>query len=103
MDDAARMRVGHGLTDLLKDGEPARQVRGRQEFGQGASLDELHAEEGSSIRQLAQLMDRSDARMLELAHDLRLFEEALAQAGVFRTRPQQNLDGQTAVKIGSVG
>ena len=87
MDHAAGVRVGHRLADLEEDPQHARLIGGRigprvQEIGQGAALDQLHREVGAAVGEGAQLVDRHDARMLQLAGDLRLLDEAADQLGV---------------------
>ena len=71
-----------------------------QQRGQGAALDQLHGEVGPAVAELAQLVDRHDARMLELAADLRLLDEAADQLGIVVVLFEQDLDGQVAAQVG---
>ena len=87
VDHAPRVGVGHRLATCSKIAQEPRQVVGRvlpvgQQRGQGAALDQLHREEGPAVGEGAQLVDRHDARVLELAADLRLLDEAADQLGV---------------------
>ena len=56
--------------------------RAAEQLGQRLPLDQLHAEERPAVGEGAQLVDRHDARVLELAADLRLLDEAADQVGV---------------------
>ena len=53
-----------------------------QQRGQGAALDQLHGEVGPAVGEGAQLVDRDDAGVLELAADLGLLDEPADQLGV---------------------
>ena len=46
-----------------------------QQRGQGAAADQLHRDIEPAVGKLAQLVDRDDPRMLELAADLRFLDE----------------------------
>ena len=81
-----------------------RQVLGRtrpfgQQFGQGAALDELHREIRPAVDERAQLVDRDDAGVLQLAADLGLLDEPADQLGVLAMRLEQDLDGQVAAEV----
>ena len=99
------MGVGHRLADLLEDRQEPRQVvgrgrRARQQGGQGPALDQLHGEEGPAVGEGAQLVDRHDAGVLELAADLRLLDEPAEDLGVVAVLLQEDLDGQVAAQVG---
>ena len=69
MNHAPRVRVRHRLTDLLEDAQkPGPFLAGVlaifQQPGQRLTLDQLHAEKRPLVRELAQLVDRSDPWML---------------------------------------
>ena len=87
VDHAAGVGVGHGLGDGLEDRqEPGAVVVGLlavlQQLGKRVPLDQLHGEEGPEVGEGAQLVDRHDARMLELAADLGLLDEPAHHGGV---------------------
>ena len=105
MDHAPGVGVGHRLADLLEDPQEPRAVGlGRrpvgQELGQGAALDQLHREVRPGVGESTQLVDRHDARVLELAGDLRLLDEPADQLGLVAVRLEQDLDGQVAAEVG---
>jgi hypothetical protein len=84
---AARVRVGKRLAHLQEGAQEARQVsRGSlsEQLGQGAALDQLHAEEGPAVGQPADGVDRRDAGVLELPGEARLVHEAAFQLWHFR-------------------
>ena len=104
MDDAASMGVGHRLADLFEDPEESGPllVRGPafvQQGRQGAALDQLHGEIGPAVTQRSQLVDRDDPRVLELAADPGLLDEAPDQLGAVAVFLQQHLDGQVAAEV----
>jgi hypothetical protein len=108
VDDAARVGERHRLTDLLEDGQEARQVgRGAgplpEELGEGAALHQLHGEEGPAVVQPADLDDGHDAGVLQPAGDLRLLQEAALQVGAPTKLLAQHLDGQVAAQVGVGG
>ena len=99
------MRVGDRLADVLEDAQESRQVgRGEcafpQQGGQGAALDQLHGEVGTAVAEVADLVDRRDARMLELSGDLRFLDEASDEIGVIPVPVEQDLDGEVAAQVG---
>jgi hypothetical protein len=69
MHDPAGVGESDGLAHLLEGAQQPRQVGrpvGRGEFvGQGAAADELHGQERPAVGQLAQGVDRRDARVRE--------------------------------------
>ena len=105
MDHPPGMGVGDRLADLLEDrratGAGRRPGRLRlQQRGEGAPLDQLHREEGPAVGERAQLVDRHDPGVLELAADLRLLDEPADQVGVVAVLVQEDLDGQVAPQVG---
>ena len=62
-------------------------------------MDQLHGEVGSAVGERAQLVDRNDARVLELAADLGLLEEASAKGGVVLVMLEEDLDGQLPAEV----
>jgi hypothetical protein len=80
VDHPLRVGIGHRLGDLLEDPQEPGQVVGRrralgQQGREGAAADQLHREERPMILQSAQVVDRDDAGVLELAADLCLLDE----------------------------
>ena len=80
MDHASGVGVADGLADLLEGGEQAAAVGGRvgavaEDRVEGAALDQLHGQEGAAVGQRAEVVDRRDAGVLELAGDPRLVDE----------------------------
>ena len=63
------------------------------------ALDQLHGEVGTLVGELAQFVDRHDARVLQLAADLGLLDETPPQLGVVLVRRQQHLDGNVAAQV----
>ena len=97
--------VGHRLADLLEDREEPRPVVGRaparrQQRRQGAAPDQLHREERPAVGEAPQLVDRDDARVLELAADLRLLDEPADHLGVVAVLLPEDLDGEVAAEVG---
>ena len=103
--------VADGLANRLEDGQPA---CGGAAVGQwvgpifqdrveGVSLDELHRQEGPAIGESADLVDRRDAGVLQLASDPRLTEEALGRYRIGCVSLGQQLDGDVAIQGGVAG
>src|SRR5215471_16677950 len=97
MDDAVGVGVGHGLADLLKDGQEARQVvvgprTLLKQLSKRLSLDQLHDEKRPAIVKAAHVVDRDDAGMLQLTEDLRLFQESRFEIGPAAVLSPQDLD-----------
>ena len=65
-----------------------RRLRVGQQVRQGASLDQLHGEEGPVVSERTQLIHRHDAGMLELAADLGFLDEPPDQVGTFAKVPR---------------
>ena len=90
MDHVAGVRVGHRLADLLEDLQEPRQVISRSIPARRSSsasvwpFDQLHGEVRPAVAEGAQLVDRHDPRVLQLAADLRLFHEPPDQVGICR-------------------
>ncbi len=104
MDHAARVGVGHRLAHLLEDREIPRPVLRRvrpafEQGGQGAAPDQLHGDVEPGVGKPAQLVDRDDARVLELAGDLGLLDEATDHLGAVAVLLQDDLDGHVAADI----
>ena len=104
MDHALRMGVGHGLADLLEDGEeagaflvgtPSRRQQGRQR----AAPHQLHRDEHPAVGQTPQLVHRDDPRVLELPADLRLLDEPPDHLGMVAVFLAHHLDGQVAAEV----
>jgi hypothetical protein len=83
VDHALVVGVGHGFADLEHHSEHARLapalaflIQERQDLAQAPPLDQLHREVEASRGVEAELVDRDDAGMVELAGDLGLLEEA---------------------------
>jgi hypothetical protein len=72
-------------------------------MGQGLALDQFHGQEGPTVGQDADFVDRWDAGMLQLPGDLGLRTKAPFQVGVVSVRRQQDLDGQGTVQVGIAG
>lgn len=100
MDDAVRMRESHGLADFLKDaqkiGQRARLLR---VLIQPAALHEFHYVKNAAIRQLADVVYRHDARMLELRDDARFAQHAGRQVAG-RVGRVQDFQSHLAPKLG---
>ena len=104
VDHALRVGVGDRLADLLEDGEEPRPVlvgasSRRQERRQRAAPHQLHRDEQPAVGQPAQLVDRHDARVLELPADLRLLDESPDHLGVVAMFLADHLDGQVAAEV----
>jgi hypothetical protein len=90
---------------LLEHLEEARQVVGRaaalaQQGGEVAAADEFHGEVQAAAGVAADLVDGHDAGVLQLAADLRLFEEATADVGAVAGRIVEHFQGQLATEVG---
>ena len=108
VDDVVRVGVGERLADLLEDGrEPAalgRRVGPRlQQPVEGGALDELHGQEGPAVGQRAEVVDRRDGGVLQLAGDAGLVGEAAGGGGVGAVLLLQHLDGDFAAERGVGG
>ena len=126
VDHAAGMRIRHRLAYLLEDAEEAREfvvgwvqptgyakvfgarIGGlhppygfalRQQCRQGSALDQLHGEVWTPVGKCAQLVDRHDTRMLQLAADLRFLDKAVQDVGIAVVRLEHDLDGQVTAQI----
>ena len=104
MDHAATVGIGHRLAHLLEDREIPRPVlaRGRpvfEEGGQGPAPDQLHGDVKPRVGKPAQLVDRDDSRVLELAGDLRLLDEPADHLGVVAVLFQEDFDGHVAADV----
>ena len=74
--------------------------RAASKLGEGLAPDQLHGEERPAVGEGAQLVDRHDARVLELAADLRLLDEAADHLGAAAEVVAQDLDGNVAAQVG---
>ncbi len=105
MDHPPGVRIGRGLRHRLEDAQEPRTVRRHapprvQEGGERVALDQLHAEERPPVGERAQLIDRHDPRVLELAADLRLLDEPPDDLGVAPQVVAQDLDRHVAAEVG---
>ena len=105
VDHPSGVRVGHRLRHLLEDAQGPRQPVGRrrpggQQLREGLAPDQLHREERPAVGEGAQLVDRHDARVLELAADLRLLDEAADHLGAAAEVVAEDLDGDVAAEVG---
>ncbi len=106
VDHAAGVGVGDGLGDGLEDRQEAGPVvvgavaRSSSNSRQGVALDQLHGEEGPEVGEGAQLVDRHDAGVLELAADLGLLDEAADHVGVVAEVVAQDLERDVAAEVG---
>src|SRR5581483_2732423 len=66
---------------------------------QGPALDELQGEIRAAVGEGAQLVDRDDPRVLQLAADLRLLDEPTEHPRVVAVPLQEDLDGQVAAEV----
>jgi hypothetical protein len=88
------MGVCDRLAHLLeRGGQPAPVGSlGGEQVGQGPPLDQLHDQERPAVRQPADLVDRGDARVLELGGDPGLAQEPFGSRAVGREPGVQELD-----------
>ena len=63
------------------------------------ALDQFHAEKQPVIDELAELVDRDDARVLQLAADLGFFDEPLDDFRVIFMGIEQDLDCEVATEV----
>ena len=101
--DTAHVRVGERLADVFEDRQERASIAGRrlplgELFRQGLALDEFHAEERLAVDH-AEVIDRHDAGVLELAADLRLFDEALQNLWSVLVLLVQELHGDVAAEV----
>ena len=99
MDHSPCMDVGHGLADGFEDGKktghfPRHVAPLAKQFGQGAALHELHGEEGTTVGESTQLVNRHDPRVLELTGNLRLLDEAARQLRYIPVGFEQDFHGE---------
>ena len=104
VDHPPGVRVGDRLGDVEEDRQEPGMVARRvgplvHHLGQGPALDQLHGEVGPPVGEGAQLVDRDDAGVLELAGDLGLLDEAAEQLGVAAVAFQEHLDGEVAAQV----
>ena len=69
-----------------------------QDRGERAALDQLHGEE-RPLAEAADVVDGHDARVLELAADLRLLDEAAGDLRAIEVLLEEDLDGQLAAQL----
>ena len=108
MDDAAGVGVGDGLADLLEGGDEPTAVGGRvgpvaEHRVEGPPLDQLHGQERPAVGQGAEVVDRRDAGVLELAGDPGLVDEPTRQQRPGGEPLLQDLDGHLAAEGAVVG
>ena len=99
--------VGHRLADRFEDPQQPRAIgvpigAAGEHLGEGLAPDQPHGDVGPAIGEGAQLVDRDDPRMLELAADLRLFDEPTDHLGLVAELLAQHLDRQVATQVGIV-
>src|SRR5262245_53717679 len=71
---------------------------GGQQVVQGAALDQLHGEEGAAVGQGTQVVNRRDARVLQLGGDAGLVGEPAGDGRVGRVAVLEQLDGHVPVE-----
>ena len=64
------------------------------------ALHQLHREERPTVLEAAQLIDRDDPRMLQLAADLGFLNETADQTRIVAVLLEQDLDGQVPAEVG---
>ena len=104
MDDPSAVGVGHRLADLLEDREELHPILGGasarlEQRRQGAAPDELHRDEQPAVGEAAQLVDRRDPGVLELAADLGLLDEPADHLGVVAVLLPDHLDGEVPAEV----
>ena len=96
-------RLGHADEDRQEPGMVARRVGPLgQDLGQGPAFDQLHGEVGATVGEGAQLVDRDDAGVLQLAADLGLLDEPADKLGLVAVRFQKHLHGEVSAEVGVV-
>ena len=91
MDDAVRVREGDRLADAKEDAELLGEAAARRHPAiEAIAADPLHRVEQPAVRQLAEIVDRHDAGVLEPGEDARL-------VGVLR-QALDDLEGDLAVQ-----
>ena len=105
VDHPLAVGVGQRLAHLLEHLKEARQVAGRrvallEQDRQRLAFHQLHGEVGPVVGKTTGLVDGHDAGMLQLAADLRLFQETLHGAGIVVVVFQQDLDGEFTAQFG---
>ena len=101
VDNITRVRVGHGVTDLRKDTQEILTTLGRvpalaQKTRERFALDHLHGKVRTTPLEEADLVDRDDARVLQLPRDLTLREEATAHAVMIAQLLAEHFEGNVA-------
>ena len=104
VNDALRVGVGHRLANGLPDLEEAHAIlldrlAPREHRRERPPLDQLHREERTLIGHQPQLVDRHDARVLQLAADLRFFDESLEDFGALGELGVGDLDRDVATEL----
>ena len=95
--------IRHRLRHLQGDGQQAGPIGRRvgpfaEDRRERLALDQLHGEEGP-VAEAADVVDRHDAGMLQLAADLRLLDEALGHVGAVGVPLQEHLDREVAAEV----
>jgi len=100
MDDAAAVRERDGVARPQEDLEEAAKViaAALEPRRERLALDELHRELGRRLR-VVEVVDRDDVRVIELAGDARLVEEALALVWMIAQRPIHHLERDVPLEV----
>ena len=100
VDHAARVGVSDRLRHLLEHGEEVDAMRvGIESLRERPSLDQLHREARTPVRLKTEAVDRHDAGVLELAADLRFFDEPLDHVLAVEELRTQDLERNVAIEI----
>ena len=107
VDDVVGVGVRHRLADLLEDRHEPAAVGRRvgpafEQLVEGLALDQLHGQERPAVGQRAEVVNRRDGGVLQLAGDAGLVGEAAGRPGFGAVLLLQHLDGDFAAE-GGVG
>lgn len=101
MDHAMRMGIRDSFRNFLEDGDHPATCFCRSifdQFRQCFPANELHRQEGPTIRQRSDMMDRRNAGMLKLTGDSSFFKKPPRRWSIERVIFLENLDGNFAMK-----
>ena len=101
---APSVGVGHCLANLLEDGEETSPIGSRapprrEQCSQGTALDQLHRDIQTAVGKLPQLVDGDDPRVLKLAADLGLLDEAADHLGMVAVLLPNHFDGEIPAEV----